>query len=261
MGEKGLGSWLRTCKWPHGANLPTLAHPLPDPPGDLRAWLTGHRRILGPLGVAGPRQAHGGAGRKALWRWEKKGRQVEGPSQRGARWRSWRGTPSLQPTLVSTAPAGSRQGTGLHLPGPAQFSSGGNAAEGLIPPAGSGCPSSVAPGAQSVVVAASASPAGGLGDGGASRLWRRAGCGGSGGGTEGGRLGTPAIRRGWALGLATCSGAAGVGAVVRGCATGGGGGIVGRAGAGRLPGKKIRVGWGCLCWGLSPGQRGSRCRP
>lgn len=144
-------------------------------------------------------------------------------------------------------------------PHPAQLSvgcpAGGDVARGLLPPAGSGCPSSVAPGAQSMAAAVSASPAGGLGDGGASRLWRRAGWGGSGGGTVGARLGAPTIRRGRALGLAACSGAAGAGAVLRGWATGGGG-IMGRAGAVRLPGKKARVGWGPLCWGLSLGRGG-----
>lgn len=131
----------------------------------------------------------------------------------------------------------------------AQFSAGcpagADVAGGVLPPAGSGCPSSVAPRTQSVAAATSASLAEGLGDSGASRLWRGAGWGGSGGGTEG------AIRRGRALGLAACSGAAGAGAVLRGWATGG---ITGRAGAGRLPGRKCGV-----SWGLSPGQRGLWC--
>lgn len=152
-----------------------------------------------------------------------------------------------------------------HAPPPLpQFSmgcpAGGNVAKGLPPSAGSGCPSSVAPGAQSTAATTSTLPAGGLGDGGASWLWRCAGWGGSGGGTEGARLGAPAIRRGRALGLAACSGAAGAGAVLQGWAMGGGG-IVGRAGARRLPGKKAGVGWGPLRRGLSPGQRGLRCRP
>lgn len=102
-----------------------------------------------------------------------------------------------------------------------------------------------------MAAAVSASPVEGLGDGGASRLWRGAGCGGSGGGTEGARLG--AIRRGRALGLAAWAGA-----VLWGCVTDGGG-IVGRAGAGRLPEKKAGVGWGPLHWGLSKGQRELQC--
>ena len=102
MRQKGLGSWLCTCKWPHGANLLLLAQKLQavpgslpaspppalrvreDPHGDLRGWLTHDRGILGrelgPLGVAWPRQGHGGAGRKALWRRERK-RRAGGGSQ------------------------------------------------------------------------------------------------------------------------------------------------------------------------------------
>lgn len=143
-------------------------------------------------------------------------------------------------------------------PCPAQFSvgcpAGGDVAVGLLPPTGSGCPSS---GAQSMAASASASLAGGFGDGGVSRLWRRAGWGGSGGGTEGARLGAPAIRRGRALGLAACSGAAGPGAVLRGWATGGGGGMVGRAGAGRLPGEESWGGLGSLLPGSLPGAEGA----
>lgn len=151
---------------------------------------------------------------------------------------------------------GPRGGAAPHLPIllTAQFCMGDVARELLA--SGSGCPSSTVPGAQSMVITASASLAAGLGDGdGASWLWRRAGCGGSGGGTEGARLGAPAIRRGRALGLPACLGPARAGAVLRGWATGGGA-IMGRTGAGRLPGKKAEVGWGLLCWGLFPGQRG-----
>lgn len=183
---------------------------------------------------------------------------------RGGRWRSWSAMLSLRPPWLFHSACWFPEGHQSHLPSPAvlpcpcpaQFSTGspagGDVPRGLVPPSGNGCPSSVASGSQSVAATASASPAGGLGDSGVFRLWRRAGCGGSGGGTEGARLGAPAIRRGRALGLAVCSGATGAGAMLRGWATGGGG-IMGRAGAGRLPGKKAAMGWGPLCQGLSLG--------
>lgn len=96
---------------------------------------------------------------------------------------------------------------------------------GLRPPAG--------PSSQSGVVVVALAE-GGPGDVRDSRLWRGAGCGGSGGGMEG-----APIRRGRALGLVACSGT-----VLRGWATGGG--TVGRAGAGRLAGKKAE-GHGAGC--------------
>lgn len=89
----------------------------------------------------------------------------------------------------------------------------------VVDPAKGLCPSAVL----SCVVQSRVLVVGGPGDVRDSRLWRGAGCGGSGGGMEG----APS-RRGRALGLAVCSGI-----VLRAWATGGG--PVGRDGAGRLP--------------------------
>lgn len=155
--------------------------------GDLRGWLT-H-----PLRPGNPGQAAGSlrGGRDMVVQGERLygDRRARGDGQRvpagvtqGARW-SWRGvSPSGHPGISTQpllGPRGPPEPLSLALQCPctpqfAQFSvgcpAGGDVAGGVLPPAGSGCPSSVAPGTQSVAAAISASLAEGLGDSGASRL-------------------------------------------------------------------------------------------
>lgn len=96
----------------------------------------------------------------------------------------------------------------------------------VVVPAKGLCPSAVPSSAVQFGVLMVGSP----GDVRDSRLWRGAGCGGSGGGMEG----APS-RRGRALGLAVCSEV-----MLRAWAKGGG--PVGRDGAGRLAGKRAEGG-------------------